>query len=508
VSSLDRPAADNKRLRAQAARAVFWSSVQTWGGQAVSLATFLVLARLLEPVDFGLVALAGVVIMFAQTFADQGFAQAIIQRRELDRSHLDAAFWSSLVFAFALGGIVVALAGPIASAFDAPALKNVLSVLAIVFPLIGLTSVQEALLQRDLRFNALAARSLFATFVGGVVGITLALSGFGVWSLVAQLIAGRAAGVVVLWSASSWRPRMSFSPRHYRDVFSFGIHVSGANALNFFNRHADDLLIGYFLGATALGYYTVAYRVLRVMTNLLSVTVSQVALPTFSRLQHDARRVVRAFYTATEMTSLVAFPAFISMAVLAPQIVQFLFGPRWATSIPVMQILCGVGIVHSVFMFNSVVLTALGKPSWVLGLTAISVVANLIAFAISVQYGIVWVAAAYVTRAYLLAPLPILAVRRVAGISVRRYLRQFVPALLGSAAMAAVELGVRQALGAWPGLTVVVAMSAGLLVYLTTVRVIAPSTSASALSLLRAAIPRRSTRAGVAEASSSSVPLT
>src|SRR5262249_51032764 len=166
-------------------------------------------------------------------------------------------------------------------------------------------------------------------------------------------------------------------------------------------------------GATALGFYSVAYRLLLIMTNVLTATLSQVAMPMFARIQHDRQRVRRSFYTATQLTSLVSFPAFIGVAVLAPQIVHAFFGPHWTRSVAVMQALAFIGILHSLFYFNGAVLTGLGKPGWVLALTAINAAANVPAFAVAVQWGILAVAIAYVVRGYLLAPLPLLAVRRL-----------------------------------------------------------------------------------------------
>ena len=484
------PATPADSLREQAARAALWSSIQTWGTQVLSTVVFLVLARLLAPQDFGLVALAGVVMALVQLFADQGFGQAIIQRRELDRRHLDTAFWISFGFSIVLAGIVNAVAGPVADLFGQPRLENVLRVLSIAFPLVGLTSVQEALFRRNLLFRTLAIRSLVAAGAGGAVGITLAVLGYGVWSLVAQLLAARGAEIVVLWSATTWKPRLSVSVAHFHELFSFGIAVVGTNLLNFLNRRLDDLLIGYFLGPVALGYYSVGYRVLRIVTNLLTVTISQVALPAFSRLQLDRARMVRAFYTATEMTSLVSFPAFVALAVLAPDIVPVLFGDRWDAAVPVMQVLAFIGILHSIYFFNDALITAVGKPYWVLGLTAANATANVPAFAVSVRWGIVWVAAAYVIRGYLLSPLPLLAIRRLIGIDLGEYVRRYRAPVAASVLMGGIMLGVRQ-LVSGQAITIVIAASVGLFVYAVALRALDRRLFRRATALVREALMGR-----------------
>jgi PST family polysaccharide transporter len=430
-------------LRKKAAKGVIWSVIHRWGKAAVSTVTFIILARLLPPEAFGLVALATVFTAFVEIFIDSGFGAAIVQRSELTPEHLDTAFWTSVLIGvlMAVGGITVA--GLVAAFYGEPDLAPILRWLSISFIVIALGSTQMAILRRKLAFKNIAARSLVATLVGGIVGVTMALNGYGVWSLVGQNLASGLAAVIVLWRASGWRPGLNFSKNHFKELFSFGISISGNKVLTFFSRRSDDLLIGYFLGPTMLGFYAVGYRLLLVMMRIVTGITNAVAFPTFSRIQHKPEKMRRGFYNVTQYTSLLAFPAFIGIAVLAPEVVEAFFGEQWLPSVPVMQVLVFIGILQSVLHFNGSVINASGKPSWQLGILFLTSMGSVIGFLIAVQWGIVAVAAAFVIVGYLVAPVSYFAVRKLIQVDFKTYLIQFLAPLSASLIMVAVIMSLK-----------------------------------------------------------------
>ena len=440
-------------LKQKAVKGVVWSVIQKLGGQTISFIVFFLLARLLDPTDFGLVAMASVYLAFLQVFVDQGFAEAIVQRKHLEREHLDTAFWISVGSSAILMGLTMAIAGPIAHKFKSPGLTSELTLvirwLSVGFLFSALNSVQQALFRRNLAFKSLAMRSLLATFAGGTVGVTMAISGFGVWSLVGQQLVNGTVGIIVLWKASDWRPGFRVSASHFKDLFGFSASILGFNVLNFFNRRADDFLIGYFLGPAALGYYTVAYRILLMVTDLMR-TLSKVALPAFAQLQEEPERLRRAYYKAIQLTSLIAIPTFCGLAALAPELLPSLFGTQWSDSIRIMQILAFIGIVHALNNISVNTIKAMGKPDWILKVNVVNAVLNVTAFVIAVQHGVWAVAAAYVIRGYLI-PLPtfILMARKLIHTKIPTYLRQCRTPILGSMAMVAVMLGAKSGLEAW-----------------------------------------------------------
>lgn len=454
-----------------------WSAVEKWGAQFVSTVVFLLLARLLGPETFGLVALANVFLAFMQIFLDQGFAEAIIQKDELEPEHLDTAFWTSVLMGAVFILILFVGAGFVADIYNEPQLAPIIRWMSFSFLFGGLSSVQAAILKRDMQFKVFAVRSLIATVACGVAGIGTALAGWGIWSLVVKELVYGSVGAISLWSISDWRPGFRFSPQHFRELFSYGINIIGFNFLNFFNRRSDDMLIGYFLGPVALGYYSVAYRLLLVMIQLLTGITAQVSLSAFSRMQKDTKRLRDAFYEVTKYTSLISFPAFLGVVVLAPELVRVVFGEQWMPSVPVMQVLAFIGIIQSVSQFNSNILLALGKPNWRLIIQTINVVLNVITFLIVVRWGIVAVASGFVIRGYLLYPLSIFMIKKFINIDIKRYLGQFQSAFFSALVMSALVVLIKYFYGDSLGtrLVLVVCIPVAILSYLVSIWLLSPS---------------------------------
>jgi O-antigen/teichoic acid export membrane protein len=479
-------------LREKAAKGILWSVIQKWGREGISFVILIALSRLLAPEAFGLVALAFIYIDFVEIFLDQGLSAAIVQRVDLEREHLDTAFWINVLIGILLTASTIAAAGSVAAFFEEPRLASVLRWLSIDFILTALSSTQMSILQRNLAFKSLAARSTTAKAAGGVAGVSLAFAGFGVWSLVGQKVVAGLAGIVVLWWSSDWRPGLNVSRKHYKELFTFGVSVAGNNILKAFVRHSDDFLIGYFLGPTLLGYYTIGYRLLLVMIRLVTGIINAVAFPTFSRLQHKPERMRRAFYKVTQYTSLLAFPIFIGLATLAPELVPAVFGGKWAPSIPVMQVLALIGILQSVIAFNGSVMRASGKPSWEFGIMLLNAICSVIGFSLAVRWGIVAVAASFVIVGYLLAPVSYVAVRRLLKVDLRTYLWQFVPPLSASLIMVIVVVGLKNAfehqrLNSYLQLTIYLA--AGGLAYLLVIGLAARSLTRQVLEFAALAFP-------------------
>ncbi len=462
-------------LRDQAMRGVAWSAVQNWGSRAISFLVIAVLTRLLAPEAFGLVALASVYVALVEIFVDQGFADALIQREDLTDAHRDTAFWVSLALGAVLAGASYAAAPLLARAFGEAALGPVVRGLAPAFVLAALAGVQQALFERALDYRALALRALVAMTVGGGVGVGLAAYGFGVWALVGYQLAERATAAVVLWAASDWRPGLRVTRTAFGDLARFGAHVVGANLLGFLNKRLDNLLIGLVLGPVALGYYEIAYKLLTTGTQLLVGTVSSVAFSTFSRLQGDLPRMRAAFLSAIRVSSVVAFPAFVGAAAVAPDLVPALFGPGWTPSVRVFQALAGIGVLYALFYFNTAVFLGAGKPGWRLGLSLLNAAANVAVFVVAVRYGIVAVALAFTVRGYVLAPVALVALRHLVGLSLRAYARALAAPALATALMAAAVLALRLPLAGAPrAARLSLTILAGAAVYAFALRLTAP----------------------------------
>jgi PST family polysaccharide transporter len=434
-------------LRAIAARSALWSAAETWGVRGVSALVFLLLARLLDPAAFGVMALASVYLMILQMLADQGFAEAIIQRPALEDAHRDSAFWANVAIGVALMLATVALAGPLARLYGEPLLVPVLRVLALAPFLASLTVVQQALLRRELAFRQLTIRQTAGSLAGGAAGVGLALGGAGVWALVAQQLAGQAVALLVLWQVSRWRPAWRFSPRHFRELLGFGANVLGAGLLRIIGFQADRLLIGYVLGTAEVGYYSVAQRLLLIVSDLLSGSVERIVLPLFAKVQHDPERVRRGLFTAGRILSLAAIPAFAGLAATAPQVIDVGLGPQWRPALAATQLLAPMSLAFSLSFFFAPLMTALGRPGWRLGVVAIHASLNLLAIRLSVGQGIAGVAAALSLVQVGMYFVELSLLHRLVRFSLPRYLGEAGPPLVAAALMAAGVAGLQAWLG-------------------------------------------------------------
>lgn len=429
-------------LREKTARGVAWSAVQIWGTRVSTTVVFALLARLLAPEEIGLAALATALVSFFALFGEQGFTHALVQRADLEPEHLDSAVW----FAFGTGVVLLVLlqlaAQPLAAALGQPQLEPLLRWLSLNFLFGAGKSAPMALLKRELRFAPFAVRSLCATAVGGVAGVWAALAGLGVRALVVQSLVQTGVSAVALWTACGWRPRLRFSSRHLRELVPFSTKALGHEVLSYSNRHADDFLIGALLGPVALGYYAVAYRVLTALMELFSRTISTVTLPAFARVQDDHGRLRNGLYAASRLCALSAFPAFLGVGALAPELTEIVFGPQWADSVAVMRPLAVVGALQSIMFFNGNVMMAVGRAGWNVALDAAGAALNLAAIllAISMGWGILGVSLALAARWLLFFPLPLLALRRLVQLDIARYLRQILPTAAAAVLMAGAVL--------------------------------------------------------------------
>lgn len=458
-----------------AARGVAWSAAQTLGARLLSIATFVVLARLLGPRSFGLVGFASVAVAFFSIFVQQGFGQALVQAPVVEKRHLDTAFWVSICFGALLSLSVTALSWPLAHVFHLPQLAPILQVLSIAFILSALSSTQVAILQRQMAFRSLAIRLVLGNLVGAIVGVAAALAGAGVWSLVAQTLSGAAVGVLVVWTAAGWRPGLSVTRETYIELFRFGRSVVGGNIAGFFLRRTDDFFIGAFLGPVLLGVYTVAFRLLIVLMDVSIDTVERVALPTFARMQQDPLRLRKAYFAATRVSAAAALPIFCFLAAAAPEVIHVFFGAHWDRSIPVMRVLSLMGVANTLTNFNYTIMVAVGRPQLAFRFLVIASVANVIGVAIAVHWGIVAVAVALVLRNVLIgSPLSIYYLKRVLNLGYREYFASYLtPALAsicGVGVILVLHVGLMHSMGNLARLTVM--LWGGTVTYLAGVRLL------------------------------------
>lgn len=420
-----------------------WTALQFGGSRLATFLVFLVLARVLTPEDFGIVAIATVFVALLQLLVEGGFGLALIQRKDLEPGHVDTVFWTSVSTGLLLAGGLALAAGPLSVLYQQPMLAQILPVLSIGLVVSALGSTQSAQLRRALMFRPLAVRANVSNVVAGVTGIVLALLGAGVWALVVQYVVLNVVQTLLLWVFAVSYPGLRVSRRHFADVFGFSRHSLGNQLLQFTSNRSDDFLIGVFLGPGPLGFYAVGYRLLTTLNDVINNTLLGVAFPVFARLQHATARLTNAYCTVLKVGAAVAFPGFGFFAVAAPEVVEVIFGARWLPAAPVMAVLAIFGALQTTVMITDSCLSAIGRPKVVFRNRLLSTSVQVAAFAVAAPFGIIWVAWSLVARAYLLAPLPVWSLIRAGVVDLRAWLRSFVTPLLATAVMLAAVAAVR-----------------------------------------------------------------
>jgi O-antigen/teichoic acid export membrane protein len=319
---------------------VLWTAWGKGGHTILNLVSLMVLARLIAPQEFGTVGAAVVVTEFSSIFARLGLGPAVVQRKDLEPRHIQAAFTGSLLLGVLIGGAIWLGAGYVAWYFGNDLVEPVIKALAWVFPLKGISAVAESLMLRDLRFRWLANLEL-ATFTIGqlAVAIPLALMGYGAWALVAAVLGQTLVrSGVLLWAR---RPPIGLRVEWQacKDMLHFGGGFTLARLANQLALSGDNMVVGHHLGPAALGLYGRAYSLMSAPSSALGKVLDDVLFPTMAKIQDDPVRLGLAYRRGVAMIALVTLPASFVMFILAPELVRVALGSKWISATPAFQIL-------------------------------------------------------------------------------------------------------------------------------------------------------------------------
>lgn len=299
---------------------------------ALTLGSTAILARLLSPSAFGMVAMITTVTGFLSVLKSGGLSMATVQREQISHAQVSNLFWLNTAISAGLGLLVMALAPLISWLYRTPELVGLTMALSVTFLLDGLTIQHVAILNRQMRFKDLAKIEIGSMIFGQVAGIIMASCGCRAWSLVGAAVATSLSGLVLTWGLSRWRPQMATARAGTRSLVTFGASLTAANCLSYFTRSVDNLLIGRFYGAESVGLYSRATILLRRPLDQLMGPVTSVVLPMLSRLQDDPERYRRAFLQIYESIALLGLPITALVLALARPIVLVLLGPKWESA--------------------------------------------------------------------------------------------------------------------------------------------------------------------------------
>jgi O-antigen/teichoic acid export membrane protein len=321
---------ESKGLTQKAVQGMVWLLASSGARTGLTVVVVAILARLLNPHDFGLIAVANVVIGFADIFSYFGIGAALVQSRSIEQRHVATGFSSCILLSLAVACLIYILSPFIARFFQMEELTGLLRVLSIVFPLNAVSAICSSILQREFKYRRLASAEVFAYLFGyGSAGILLASLGFGVWALVGATLGLSVFRAVILFVLQPYSLKLKVDRGAFKELVSFGSGFTVANAFNFAASSGDNLVVGRLLGAGALGIYSRAYSMMDMTNNILSNALNSVFFPAVSRVQNEQERLAKALQRGITLTGKVFLPACVVSIILAPELVSVLLGPKW-----------------------------------------------------------------------------------------------------------------------------------------------------------------------------------
>ena len=396
---------------------------RTWGGLKVTFGAqvmkfilqtgiLVLLGRLLVPEDFGLVAMAAVVVNFVALFKDAGLAQATVQRAEIKHEEISSLFWLNLLLSgiLALG---VCFSSPfLAWFFGDPRLIALTCVLSIPLALSGINLQPMALLQRNMRFREIAVAEIAGLTAGGLGAIALALSGYGYWALAGMQIGQQAVALGLTWLFARWKPGRFRWGREVREMLDFGLHLSGFNIINYLSRNTDKLLIGRVIGAASLGQYTLAYRLLLLPISQINAPLQSVLLPALSRLQKAPSAGSRLFLTYVSRIALLTAVPIATAALWGEMVVVWLLGEPWREAGMLLEWLAIAAMVQPFSNLVGLLFVVTGRTRELFRWSIFATIVTVAGFVIGLRFGVFGIAASYaLTTNLLVLPCAVYATR-------------------------------------------------------------------------------------------------
>lgn len=361
---------------------------------ALQMGSTMVLARLLTPADFGLIAMVTAVTGFAAMFKDAGLSMATVQREHITHEQISTLFWINVGLSIVMMIVVAALSPAIAWFYGKPELTWITLALAGTFIFGGLTVQHQALLRRQMRFKELAIINVASVAAGIATAIVMAVLGFGYWSLVGMPAAMAAVNCTLVWVLSGWQPGRPVRGSGVRPLLAFGGNLTGANVLGYLRRNLDNVLIGAVWGAGPLGLYAKAYHLILLPIRQINAPLGAVAVPALSRLQSDPDGYRRFYRRFIECIAMAGLPLMVFALIKAKAVVQVFLGDQWMAAVPIVIALAPAGIIGVLNLAGGAVFLSTGRADKKLRATIVTTIIFIAGFFVGLPHGPLGVAIA------------------------------------------------------------------------------------------------------------------
>lgn len=375
-------------LKKKTAKGLVWSSVERFSVQGVGFIVTLVIARVLSPADYGLVGMLAIFMAVAQTLIDSGFSQALIRKQNRTEEDNSTVFYFNIVVSSVLYLLLYVVSPFVADFYEEPQLCSLMRVLCLLIIINGLAVVQRSIFTAAIDLKTQAKASFTAAIISGGVGIWMAYSNYGVWTLVWQQLLNGAINTILLWYFSSWYPRWVFSWKSFRELFAFGSKLMASGLLDTMYTNMYTLVIGKIFSAASLGYYAQADRFAKLPSSNLTGILQRVVYPVLCTLQDDDKKLREDYRKLLRLSAFVVFPLMCMLAAIAYPLIVLLLGEKWHYAATLLIPVCFTMMWYPIHAINLNLLQVKGRSDLFLKLEIIKKILGILILAISIPFGL------------------------------------------------------------------------------------------------------------------------
>lgn len=375
-------------LKQKATSGIIWSFVDNLSRQGIVFIFGIILARLLTPYEFGLIGMTAIFLALSEGFVDSGFGQALIRKKECTDEDYSTVFYYNLLVSILLYVILFFSAGLISDFYNKPELKLLVRILSLGLLIKAFSLIQLIILIKAINFKLQTKITIISSLTSGIFGILLAYHGYGVWSLVFKMLLSFTITSLLLWILNSWKPKLVFSMKSFKELFSFGYKLLLSGSLNKIYKNIFYVIIGKYFTATDLGYYTKADQFNAIASENITIVFQRVSFPLLATIQDDISRLRLTYSKIIKSIMIIVFCLLIGMASMSDNIILLLLGERWLPSAVYLQLLCFVGIFQPLQAINQNILKVLGFSGIVLKLDIIKKIIVIPVILVGIFYGI------------------------------------------------------------------------------------------------------------------------
>lgn len=422
-------------LKGKTTKGFFWGAVERFASQGIQFVFGILLARLLSPDDYGIIAMLMVFLAVAQVFIDSGFSTGLIRKEEKKPEDFSTCFYFNIVVGIVAYGILYIIAPFVSDFYDKPILTPILRVVGLNVVFSSFCIVQQAILTIKIDFKTQAQVAIATAIVSGCVGLYLAYTGWGVWALAIQQVASGFLRLILLWILAKWRPIAVFSKESFKYLFNFGSKMLVIFSIDAIYNNLYPIIIGKFFPARDLGLYSRGSHYAELPSQTITGILSRVTMPVLADIQNQNERFSAIYRRFISTSGYIVFPVMMGLSACATPIILVTIGPQWEECIIYLQVLCFCLMLYPIHSLNLNVLIVKGRSDLFLRVEIIKKIISVSILLVTLHYGVLAMCIGRVIYSYIALYLNVYYVKRFINVGLLTQLRDLMPSFLLSISM-------------------------------------------------------------------------